>query len=56
MLTTLDKAIAGGVVSFVANWLLVHYHISLPADFQVAITGVIVAALVWVTPNKDTAS
>ena len=53
MLTTVDKAIAGGVVSFIANWLLAHYHITLPADFQVALSGLIVAVIVWVTPNVD---
>lgn len=55
MMTTIDKAIAGGIVSFIANWLLAHYHVALPADLQVALSGLIVAVIVWVTPNIETA-
>ena len=55
MLSTIDKAIAGGIVSFIANWLLAHYHVTLPADFQVALSGVIVSVIVWVTPNVEKA-
>ena len=55
MLTTIDKAIAGGVVSFLANWLLVRFHITLPADVQVALTGLLVSLAVWVTPNIEQA-
>lgn len=53
MLTTVDKAIAGGVVSFIANWLLAHYQITLPADVQTAMSGLIVAVVVWATPNVE---
>lgn len=53
MFTTVDKAIAGGVVSFVANWLAAHYGLTLPADVQTAITGLIVALFVWLTPNVE---
>ena len=55
MMTTLDKAIAGGAVSFLANWLLVRFQITLPADIQTALTGLIVGIIVWVTPNIDKA-
>lgn len=55
MLTTVDKAIAGGVVSFIANWLLAHYQITLPADVQTAMSGLIVAVVVWATPNVEKA-
>ena len=55
MLTTFDKAIAGGAVSFVANWLLAHYQITLPADVQTGLSGLIVAVIVWVTPNIEKA-
>jgi hypothetical protein len=55
MLTTVDKAIAGGVVSFLANWLLAHFQITLPADFQTALSAMIVAAIVWITPNIEKA-
>lgn len=54
MLTTIDKAIAGGVVAFVANWALAHYHLAIPADLQDALASVIVACLVWAVPNKAT--
>lgn len=55
MLTTVDKAIAGGIVSFVANWLLVHFHVTLPADVETAMSGLIVALVVWATPNIEAA-
>jgi hypothetical protein len=53
MITTMDKAVAGGIVSFAANWLLAHYQITIPAEMQTAVTGLIVAIVVWVCPNKD---
>mgnify|MGYP001552043726 CR=1 FL=1 len=56
MLTTVDKAIAGGVVSFLATEAATYLHIAIPADVQTAITGVIVALMVWLIPNKDVAA
>ena len=55
MLTTMDKAIAGGVVSLLANWLLMYFHVQLPADVQTALAGLLVAIIVWVTPNIEKA-
>jgi len=53
MLTTIDKAIAGGVVSLLANVALNFFHISVPDDVKTAVAALIVAVIVWATPNKQ---
>ena len=55
MFSTLDKAIAGTIVSALANWLMAHYHVTLPGDIQAALSALIVGAIVWVTPNVEKA-
>lgn len=53
MFTTIDKAIAGALVSWVANECLIYFHITLPADVQTALAGLIVGILIWATPNVE---
>lgn len=53
MLTTFDKAIAGGIVSWIANELFIYFHVSLPADVQTALAAFIVGMIVWITPNIE---
>lgn len=53
MLSNFDKAIAGGAVSWIANALLLHFHITLPADVQTGLAALIVSLIVWATPNVE---
>lgn len=55
MFTTFDKSIAGFVVSWIANECMAYFHVALPADLQTALAALIVAVLVWVTPNVEKA-
>ena len=52
MLTTFDKAIAGALVSFLATMLARYLDITIPLEMQAALQALIVAAFVWLAPNK----
>jgi len=53
MLTSVDKAIAAGVVSLLCNVAANYFHIIVPDDVKTAIAALIVAGVVWATPNKQ---
>lgn len=55
MFTTLDKTIASLVVSWLANECMIYFHVAMPGDLQTGLAAVIVAAIVWITPNVEKA-